>query len=460
MIAHERFLFLPSFHSLIHVAHAEPVVPEEEVKGPNQEDIASLRAKWYKVKRGLPQSLRKNLAFATQKLGLIAETAKRVKNITSLCRTITETIVLEANECKENKRPTVKEMSEILGVDEAVLCRSKPFQERRPLQIGAGSNFLTTSIGSLPQTRKVRVARSKLAKGQISIPDYERLIDEEIIFGIGSQMALGLDVLVHGEFERTDMVEFFAERWGGCFVTLKAWVQSYGSRCIRPPIIADEVKWLGSTTLREYEVAAAQARAACTDPKEAPPVKGMMTGPTTCLNWSFVARPVSRLQIAKEFAGAIASEVNVLEEAGCKVIQVDEPALKEGLPLRVSEQADYLAWATGAFRLATASANSAVQIVTHFCYSDIDGTISEAIADLDADVLTIETSRTSRKATGELMANLSNAGNALSTAKSAALSAQRDLGAGCYDIHSPVGESAMHACARACSIDHSCIHSY
>ena len=141
-------------------------------------------------------------------------------------------------------------------------------------------------------------------------------------------------------------------------------------------------------------------------------MKGMMTGPTTCLNWSFVARPVSRLQIAKEFAGAIASEVNVLEEAGCKVIQVDEPALKEGLPLRVSEQADYLAWATGAFRLATASANSAVQIVTHFCYSDIDGTISEAIADLDADVLTIETSRTSRKATGELMANLSNAGNA------------------------------------------------
>ncbi|NUT33055.1 MAG: 5-methyltetrahydropteroyltriglutamate--homocysteine S-methyltransferase [Hamadaea sp.] len=274
----------------------------------------------------------------------------------------------------------------------------------------------TTTIGSFPQTAELRAARASFAAGTLAAPDYEARLKQEVEQVIRLQERLGLDVLVHGEPERNDMVQFFAELLDGCAVTRHGWVQSYGSRCTRPPIIHDDVRRTAPMTVE----LAAYAQS-LTDR----PVKGMLTGPVTITAWSFVRRDIPLRDVVWQIAEALRGEVADLEAAGIGVIQVDEPALRELLPLRRAEQASYLEWAVGAYRWATSSAADATQIHTHLCYSNA-AEVVEAIDGLDADVTTVESAR--------------SAGAILGAPGIGAYA--RGLGPGVYDIHSPRVPSA------------------
>lgn len=225
------------------------------------------------------------------------------------------------------------------------------------------------------------------------------------------QEEIGLDILVHGEFERTDMVEFFGEKLTGFAITENAWVVSYGSRCVKPPIIYGDVEWTNPMTVKE--VVFAQK---LTDKH----VKGMLTGPVTILNWSFVRNDVPKEVVAKQLALALRQEIQALEEAGIAIIQVDEPALREGLPLRQENWSNYLTWAVNAFKLATSSVKNETQIHTHMCYCEFNDFI-DPIRALDADVISLETSRSH----GELISSLKEYPYELG------------IGLGVYDIHSP-----------------------
>lgn len=242
----------------------------------------------------------------------------------------------------------------------ADLARSEPFVDRRKKQLTGLPALPTTTIGSFPQTKEIRSLRYKLKKGLLSQAEYEKAIDQQIALMIGIQEGLGLDILVHGEPERTDMVEFFAHQMDGMLFTSNGWVQSFGSRCVRPPIfwadIARSKNDKTSMTVREYTVAQSFT---------SKPVKGMLTGPLTILNWSFPRTDVSEQQQAMQIALALRDEIADLEEAGCRVIQVDEPALREGMPMRSARKDEYLAWAADAFRLSTSGAASETQIHTH-----------------------------------------------------------------------------------------------
>ncbi|MEN9246251.1 MAG: 5-methyltetrahydropteroyltriglutamate--homocysteine S-methyltransferase, partial [Thermostichales cyanobacterium SRBZ-1_bins_19] len=251
-----------------------------------------------------------------------------------------------------------------------------------------------------------------LKRGEISQADYEAAIDAEIAKCIQIQEDLGLDVLVHGEFERTDMVEFFGQQLAGFAFTEHGWVQSYGSRCVRPPIIYGDIARPQPMTIREFKVAQSLT------PKM---VKGMLTGPVTMLNWSFPRPDISRRQQAMQIALALRDEVADLQAAGAKIIQIDEPALREGLPLKRDRWQEYLDWAVDAFRLAAAIARPETQIHTHMCYSEF-GDIIESIERLDADVLSIENSRSNNKTLLEII----EAGY------------QHQVGNGVYDVHTPV----------------------
>ncbi|MFS0726111.1 5-methyltetrahydropteroyltriglutamate--homocysteine S-methyltransferase [Paenibacillus sp. 1P07SE] len=269
----------------------------------------------------------------------------------------------------------------------------------------------TTTIGSFPQTTEVRSARQKWRKGEWSEEQYDAFIKEQIRLWIGIQTELGLDVFVHGEFERNDMVEFFGEKLAGFAFTSGGWVQSYGSRCVKPPIIYGDVAFEGPMTVAETVYAQSQT------PK---PVKGMLTGPITILNWSFVRDDKPREEVANQIALALREEVEALEAAGIGMIQVDEPALREGLPLKREEWAAYLEWAVKAFRLATCTVKEETQIHTHMCYSEFNDII-ESISALDADVISIETSRSH----GELVASFEE------------FTYDKGIGLGVFDIHSP-----------------------
>ena len=242
---------------------------------------------------------------------------------------------------------------------------------------------------------------------------YRTVIDAELKKNIEIQNEIGLDVLVHGEPERSDMVEHFGQRLEGFAFTNHGWVQSYGSRYVRPPIICGTVSRREAMTVREFKV----AQAASGDK----PVKGMLTGPVTILNWSFCRVDTPRWKQALEVALAIREEVADLEAAGCRVVQVDEAALRERMPLKDEEAGEYMSWAVKAFRLSTAVAKPSTQIVTHMCYSTFEDIIDK-IDDMDADVLTIENSRSGN----EMLDALSGFGY------------NRDIGPGVYDIHSPV----------------------
>ncbi|WWP01483.1 MAG: 5-methyltetrahydropteroyltriglutamate--homocysteine S-methyltransferase [Candidatus Dasytiphilus stammeri] len=269
----------------------------------------------------------------------------------------------------------------------------------------------TTTIGSFPQTEEIRCLRRNFKQGKINSQSYNAGLAQHIKNIISEQEKLELDVLVHGEAERNDMVEYFGENLVGFVITDHGWVQSYGSRCVKPPIIIGDISRKHPITLKWTQYAQS-----LTDK----PVKGMLTGPVTMLCWSFVREDISKATIAKQIALALREEVNDLENAGIKIIQIDEPALREGLPLRYSEWKYYLDWAVQAFRLSSSGVSDAIQIHTHMCYSEFRD-IMPAIIALDADVITIETAR-------------SNA-NLLELFKKFAY--PNAIGPGIYDIHSP-----------------------
>ncbi|WP_353464026.1 5-methyltetrahydropteroyltriglutamate--homocysteine S-methyltransferase [Mammaliicoccus sciuri] len=291
--------------------------------------------------------------------------------------------------------------------------RTTPFKERKVLQDQVLNlpDLPTTTIGSFPQSREVRKYRADWKNNRISDEKYEEFVQNEIKRWIEIQEEIGLDVLVHGEFERNDMVEFFGEKLNGFLVTKFGWVQSYGSRAVKPPIIYGDVKWTAPLTVKETLYAQS-----LTDK----PVKGMLTGPVTILNWSFERVDIPRSEVQDQIALAINEEVLALEEAGIKVIQVDEPALREGLPLRSEYHEDYLNKAVHSFKLSTSSVQDSTQIHTHMCYSQF-GQIIHAIKSLDADVISIETSRSH----GDLIKDFED------------ITYDLGIGLGVYDIHSP-----------------------
>lgn len=271
--------------------------------------------------------------------------------------------------------------------------------------------FPTTTIGSFPQTAEVRQKRAAFKKGLLTARDYDAFVKEETKKCIAFQEGAGLDVLVHGEFERNDMVEFFGEKLRGFAFTEHGWVQSYGSRGVKPPIIFGDV-------LRPAPMTVDMAAYAQSLTKK--PVKGMLTGPVTILQWSFVRDDQPRSVTAHQIALALQDEVLELEEKGLPVIQIDEPAFREGLPLRRHEQKIYFEWAVQAFRLASTGVREETQIHTHMCYSDFNGIIG-AIKDLDADVISIETSRSQMELLDAFVL----------------FRYPGDIGPGVYDIHSP-----------------------
>ena len=272
--------------------------------------------------------------------------------------------------------------------------------------------FPTTTIGSFPQTPEIRIQRNKFTKGEITAQEYEKFIEKEIQDVVRIQEELDLDVLVHGEPERNDMVQYFGERLNGYVFTTHAWVQSYGSRCVRPPIIVGDVSRPAPMTVKESKYAASITKK---------PMKGMLTGPITCLRWSFPRDDVHQSVQAEQLALALRDEVVDLEAAGVYVIQVDEPALREGLPLRSGKaRDDYLKWAVRAFRLATSGVQDGTQIHSHFCYSEFQD-FFHAIAALDADVLSIENSKSDAKLLKVFVDE----------------AYPRHIGPGVYDIHSP-----------------------
>ncbi|CAM5199800.1 5-methyltetrahydropteroyltriglutamate--homocysteine methyltransferase [Ureibacillus acetophenoni] len=354
------------------------------------------------------------LSFADEKISEIVHVTHYIKH----GKWIKEKAVSESMEIIEalathpirnNKR--VQEIMQSITAND--FSRALPYDQRRLIQqqVLGLPLFPTTTIGSFPQSSEVKKTRAAWRKKQISDTEYEAFIEKETARWIKLQEEIGLDIFVHGEFERTDMVEFFGEKLTGFAFTQNAWVVSYGSRCVKPPIIYGDVEWTSPMTLKEVLFAQKLTDAH---------VKGMLTGPVTILNWSFVRNDVPREVVANQIAIALRQEILELERSGIAIIQVDEPALREGLPLRKENWSDYLAWAVNAFKLATSSVKNETQIHTHMCYVEFNDFI-EPIESLDADVISLETSRSH----GELIYSLQQHPYELG------------IGLGVYDIHSP-----------------------
>ncbi|OBZ70303.1 putative 5-methyltetrahydropteroyltriglutamate--homocysteine methyltransferase [Grifola frondosa] len=326
---------------------------------------------------------------------------------------------LEANRASIAKRRAFEHNSDdavrkrVAAITPDMLERKSPFSVRKEVQKKVLNlpKFPTTTIGSFPQTKEIRQARAKLNKKEITVAEYEEFIKKEIETVVRFQEKIGLDLLVHGEPERNDMVQYFGEQLEGFVFTQNGWVQSYGSRYVRPPIVVSDVSRPRPMTIRWSSYAQS-----LTDK----PMKGMLTGPVTILNWSFPRADVSRELQCKQLALALRDEVIDLEKAGIKAVQVDEPALREGLPLRKADWEPYLNWALPSFKIATAGVSDALQTHSHFCYSDFDD-IFPSIQALDADVISIEASKSDMKL--------------LNTFKHYGYSNQ--IGPGVYDIHSP-----------------------
>ncbi|KAI0347233.1 cobalamin-independent methionine synthase [Trametopsis cervina] len=325
----------------------------------------------------------------------------------------------EANKTSIAKRREFERTSDdavrkrVAAITPDMLTRKNPFAVRKEVQKQKLNlpKFPTTTIGSFPQTKEIRQARAKLGKKEITEEQYNDFIKKEIQSVVDFQERIGLDVFVHGEPERNDMVQYFGERLNGFVFTQNGWVQSYGSRYVRPPIIVSDVSRPGPITVEWSKYAQSITTK---------PMKGMLTGPVTILNWSFPRADVSREVQSNQLALALRDEVIDLENAGISAVQVDEPALREGLPLRKADWAEYLSWSTSSFKLATAGVTDALQTHSHFCYSDFDD-IFTSIQDLDADVISIEASKSDMKL--------------LNTFRHYGYSNQ--IGPGVYDIHSP-----------------------
>jgi 5-methyltetrahydropteroyltriglutamate--homocysteine methyltransferase len=360
----------------------------------------------------LDPELRTWLAFAEQKLGelsLLTSAVNGEDQSTAIVQN-RETLRQRATSSLRTD-PAVQQRVAALRDDER--RRDVAASERAKIQAPVFHlpPLPTTTIGSFPQTTGLRKARRALERGEITQEDYDATIAQSIEETIRLQERIGLDVLVHGEPERNDMVQYFAEQLNGFAVTEHGWVQSYGTRCVRPPIIFADVSRPATMSVRWSKYAQS-----LTDR----PVKGMLTGPVTMLNWSFVRDDQPRSVTAEQIALAIRDEVQDLIDAGISVIQIDEPALREGLPLDRSRWADYLDWATAAFRLASSNAPAEIQIHTHMCYSAF-GDVIEAIDALDADVLSIENARSALEM--------------LSVFRE--FDYQKGVGPGVYDVHSP-----------------------
>lgn len=326
-------------------------------------------------------------------------------------------LVASANAIRSRKEstlihnPVVQEA--VAKIDDSLAQRQSPFPVRREQQQAKLNlpHYPTTTIGSFPQTPEIRKARADFKRGLISEADYVKQMQQTIKFCVKEQENLGLDVFVHGEAERNDMVEYFGEQLNGFLFTNNGWVQSYGSRCVKPPIIYGDVSCHKSMTVCWSQYAQSLTNK---------PMKGMLTGPVTILNWSFVRDDQPRSTTVYQLALALREEVISLENAGIPIIQIDEAAFREGLPPRKSCWNDYLNWAVRAFRICSSGVKDSTQIHTHMCYSEFNDIIS-AIADMDADVITIETSRSNM----ELLDVFID------------FKYPNEIGPGVYDIHSP-----------------------
>ncbi|WP_327685644.1 5-methyltetrahydropteroyltriglutamate--homocysteine S-methyltransferase [Streptomyces sp. NBC_00467] len=366
------------------------------------------------AERDIDPQIHRWLAFARQKTSEIVTLARGLGQGTD-----TIAAELAANRADLASRagsaltrdPAVR--ARVAGVTDTDGRRSQPYTERAAAQRAhLGLPLLpTTTIGSFPQTTELRTARADLRRGRIGTAAYEERIKAEIQEVIAFQEKTGIDVLVHGEPERNDMVQYFAEQLTGYLATQHGWVQSYGTRYVRPPILAGDISRPEPMTVRWTSYAQSLTSR---------PVKGMLTGPVTMLAWSFVRDDQPLGDTARQVALALRDEVNDLETAGSPVIQVDEPALRETLPLRSADHADYLAWATESFRLATSGVRPDTQIHTHMCYAEF-GDIVQAIDDLDADVISLEAARSHMQVARELAEH----------------GYPREAGPGVYDIHSP-----------------------
>ena len=362
----------------------------------------------------LPEEVSQYFAFAKERL-------QEIKELTELIGTsgsgyeeqaayLANQKVFSADRVYEDKHV----QASVASLTERDFVRNVPRQKRRAiqkekLQLGL---LPTTTIGSFPQTREVKQNRSKYRKGAISKAEYDENIKGFIKECIDLQEELGLDVLVHGESERNDMVEFFGENLAGYVFTEKAWVQSYGTRCVKPPIIFGDIRRENPITVFYSEYAQSLSDK---------PVKGMLTGPVTILNWSFPREDISLREMAFQIGLAIREEVLDLEEAGIKIIQIDEAALKEKLPIRREEWAsEYLDWAIPAFRLCHSGVRPETQVHTHMCYSEFDEIVKD-IDNMDADVISFEASRSKLTIIDALKAN----------------QFETEVGPGVYDIHSP-----------------------
>lgn len=366
------------------------------------------------VETNLSEELFEALAFADEKVREIAQITYFIENGEWLkSGLIKESIQAIENLSTHPIRQNANVAALVKQISSKDFERPVSFETRQKLQQEALQlpDFPTTTIGSFPQSETVRKTRSAWRKKEITDVEYAQFVEDETARWIAIQEEIGLDVLVHGEFERTDMVEYFGEHFTGFAFTKYAWVVSYGSRCVKPPIIYGDVEWTHPITVKEV----ADAQGLTTKY-----VKGMLTGPVTILNWSFVRNDISRKDVAYQIGLALKQEVAALEKAGIKIIQVDEPALREGLPLRKENWASYLQWSVDAFKLATSSVANETQIHTHMCYCEFNDFIEPIIA-LDADVISLETSRSH----GELISSLKQHPYPLG------------IGLGVYDIHSP-----------------------
>ena len=363
----------------------------------------------------LDAELKSWLAFAKQKCGEIAvlRDALNKPHDASVQKALAESRAVQESRAKSPRihKPAVQ--ARLGAISEADSQRHSPFAARIEVQ-RARLNlpaFPTTTIGSFPQTASIRLARQSYKQGKLSVSEYTEAMHSEIRNAVETQERLGLDVLVHGEAERNDMVEYFAEQLDGYVFTQYGWVQSYGSRCVKPAIIFGDLSRPKAMTVEWIKYAQG-----LTDKV----MKGMLTGPVTMLMWSFPREDVSRKEQAQQLALAIRDEVVDLEKAGIKIVQIDEAAFREGLPLRRAQWQEYLDWAVEAFRLCASGVGDQTQIHTHMCYSEFNDVI-KSIAEMDADVITIETSRSDM----ELLDAFE------------AFDYPNDIGPGVYDIHSP-----------------------
>ncbi len=380
----------------------------------------------------LDKTIKNWMAFATQKL---AEVSTLARGVTHGKEAIAP-LLAQANAALESRTysPLVHNRNvrqRCAALSEKDTQRATPFAQRIAKQQARFKlpAFPTTTIGSFPQTAAIRAVRADYKQARISAAEYQEKMQAEIRYAVRKQEELGLDVLVHGEPERNDMVEYFGEQLSGFAFTAVGWVQSYGSRCVKPPIIYGDVERPRAMTVEWAQYAQSLTQK---------PMKGMLTGPITILQWSFVRNDIPRADVALQIALAMRDEVQDLEQAGIAIIQIDEAAMREGLPLKKSDWPFYLDWAVRAFRVCSSGVKDETQIHTHMCYSEFND-ILPAIAAMDADVITIETSRSDM----ELLEAFRE------------FAYPNDIGPGVYDIHSPripSTEEMLRLMRKACAV--------